>query len=104
MKIETVRITPIAVDDPPLRNAAGLHAPYALRTIVELVGDNGIIASPKKFQFSKRVVDFAGFVVGETTVQPLPKYIDATFLVQLVYLTLELGWTNKLSIQIWSTV
>ena len=43
MKIETVRITPIAVDDPPLRNAAGLHAPYALRTIVELVGDNGII-------------------------------------------------------------
>ena len=44
---------------------------------LNLLGDNGIIASPKKFQFSKRVVDFAGFVVGETTVQPLPKYIDA---------------------------
>ena len=37
-----MHITPIAITDPPLRNAAGLHAPYALRTIVELVSDNGI--------------------------------------------------------------
>ncbi|HCL31908.1 MAG TPA: glucarate dehydratase, partial [Candidatus Latescibacteria bacterium] len=35
-------VTPIAVGDPPLRNAAGLHAPYALRTIVELISDDGI--------------------------------------------------------------
>ena len=33
--------------------------------------------SPKKFQFCKREVEFAGFVVGENTVRPLPKYIDA---------------------------
>lgn len=37
-----MHITPIAVVDPPLLNAAGLHAPYALRTIVELVTDDGI--------------------------------------------------------------
>ncbi len=43
MRIENVRITPIAIDDPPLRNAAGLHAPYALRTIVELIGENGVV-------------------------------------------------------------
>ena len=33
-KIKEFNITPIAVVDPPLLNAAGLHAPYALRTIV----------------------------------------------------------------------
>ena len=37
-----MHITPIAITDPPLRNAAGLHASYALRTIVELVSDNGV--------------------------------------------------------------
>lgn len=37
-----MHVTPIAVGDPPLRNAAGLHAPYALRTIVELVTDDGL--------------------------------------------------------------
>lgn len=34
--------TPIAVTDPPLLNAAGLHAPYALRIIVELHTESGI--------------------------------------------------------------
>lgn len=42
MKITEMHVTPIAVGDPPLLNAAGLHAPYALRTIVEVVADNGI--------------------------------------------------------------
>jgi glucarate dehydratase len=41
-KIKEFNITPIAVIDPPLLNAAGLHAPYALRTIVELITDGGI--------------------------------------------------------------
>ncbi|CCH54398.1 Mandelate racemase/muconate lactonizing protein [Fibrisoma limi BUZ 3] len=40
--IQQMYITPIAIVDPPLLNAAGLHAPYALRTIVELVTDDGI--------------------------------------------------------------
>ena len=37
-----MHITPIALGDPPLLNAAGLHAPYCLRTVVELVTDNGL--------------------------------------------------------------
>ena len=41
-KIKDMIITPIAVVDPPLLNAAGLHAPYALRTIVELITDDNI--------------------------------------------------------------
>ncbi len=42
MKIVDYRVTPIAFGDPPLRSAFGLHAPYALRTIVELVADTGV--------------------------------------------------------------
>lgn len=42
MKITDMHITPIALGDPPLLNAAGLHAPYCLRTVVELVTDNGL--------------------------------------------------------------
>ena len=41
-KIKEIHITPIAIVDPPLLNAAGLHAPYALRTIVEIVTDDNI--------------------------------------------------------------
>lgn len=42
MIISDMHITPIAISDPPLLNAAGLHAPYALRIIVELVSNDGI--------------------------------------------------------------
>ena len=42
MKIEKMNITPIAIADPPLLNAVGLHAPYALRIILELVTDDGL--------------------------------------------------------------
>ena len=40
--IKDIIITPIATIDPPLLNAAGLHAPYALRTIVELITHDNI--------------------------------------------------------------
>jgi len=42
MRITEMHITPVALGDPPLLNAAGLHAPYALRTVLELVTDNGL--------------------------------------------------------------
>ncbi|MYD10173.1 MAG: glucarate dehydratase [Chloroflexi bacterium] len=42
MKIRNIHITPVAVPDPPLLNAAGLHAPYALRLIIEIVSADGI--------------------------------------------------------------
>ena len=41
-RIKEIHITPIAIVDPPLLNAAGLHAPYALRTILEIVTDDNI--------------------------------------------------------------
>jgi glucarate dehydratase len=42
LKITDLRATPVAIGDPPLRSAFGLHAPFALRTIVEVVTDDGI--------------------------------------------------------------
>lgn len=42
MRIADLRLHPIAIADPPLRSSYGLHAPYALRTILELVSDDGI--------------------------------------------------------------
>jgi glucarate dehydratase len=42
MRITEMHVTPIALGDPPLLNAAGLHAPYCLRTVVEIVTDNGL--------------------------------------------------------------
>jgi glucarate dehydratase len=42
MRITEMHITPIALGDPPLLTAAGLHAPYCLRTIVELITDSGL--------------------------------------------------------------
>lgn len=44
---------------------------------LELVGNNGIVLNPEKFQFSQDAVEFAGFRISATSVEPLPKYIDA---------------------------
>ncbi|NMM03354.1 glucarate dehydratase [Paraburkholderia sp. RP-4-7] len=43
MKIAAVRVTPIAISDPPLLNASGVHEPYALRSIIEVETDNGLV-------------------------------------------------------------
>jgi glucarate dehydratase len=42
MRISEFKIHSIAIADPPLRSSYGLHAPWALRTIVELQTDDGI--------------------------------------------------------------
>ncbi|MBN3801960.1 glucarate dehydratase [Paraburkholderia sp. Ac-20336] len=43
MKIASVRVTPIAISDPPLLNTSGVHEPFALRSIIEIEADNGLI-------------------------------------------------------------
>ena len=42
-KIVDVVVTPVAVLDPPLLNASGVHQPYQLRAIIELRTDEGVI-------------------------------------------------------------
>jgi glucarate dehydratase len=43
MRIVDLRVHSIAIADPPLRSSYGLHAPYALRTVLELVSDDGVV-------------------------------------------------------------
>jgi glucarate dehydratase len=43
MRIVDLRIHSIAIADPPLRSSYGRHAPYALRTVIELVSDDKIV-------------------------------------------------------------
>ena len=40
-------------------------------------GNAGIVLNSDKFQFCERQVDFAGFRVSDTDIEPLPKYLDA---------------------------
>lgn len=42
MKITALKLHPVAIADPPIRSSYGLHAPYAIRTIVEIETDEGI--------------------------------------------------------------
>ncbi|MBI1786433.1 MAG: glucarate dehydratase [Acidobacteria bacterium] len=42
MYITGLKLHPIAIADPPLRSSYGLHAPFALRTIVELETTGGL--------------------------------------------------------------
>jgi len=43
LTITGLKVTPIALPDPPLLNASGCHGPYFLRNIVELWTDGGIV-------------------------------------------------------------
>jgi len=43
MRIVDLRVHSVAIADPPLRSSYGLHAPYALRTILELQSEDGVV-------------------------------------------------------------
>ncbi|WP_157105357.1 glucarate dehydratase family protein [Rhodococcoides kyotonense] len=43
IRITGARITPVAFADPPLLNTVGVHQPYALRAIIQLDTDAGIV-------------------------------------------------------------
>lgn len=71
-RIREMHITPIAIVDPPLLNAAGLHAPYALRTIVEIVTDDGITGIseiPGKLAIDKSLEQARPLLIGRDVFQ-----------------------------------
>ena len=43
MRIRDLRVHSIAMADPPLRSSYGLHQPYALRNVIEIQSEDGII-------------------------------------------------------------
>ena len=67
------------VDDTMLYDPPTSLADHWWRVInfLECCARNGVILNPKKFQFCQKSVDFAGFHLTPSTVEPLPKYIDS---------------------------
>jgi len=43
LRVTGLKVTPIALPDPPLLSAGGCHGPYFLRNVVELTTDEGVI-------------------------------------------------------------
>ena len=71
-RIAEMRVTPIAVTDPPLRNAVGLHPPYALRTIIELVTEDnisGLSEIPGNVEINAALEDARRVIVGSDPFQ-----------------------------------
>lgn len=67
IRIAHLRAHSIAIADPPLRSSYGLHAPYALRTIVEMESDEGVIGLAETHgggTMAANVERIAGEVVG----------------------------------------
>lgn len=71
-RINEFRITPIAATDPPLLNSVGLHQPYALRTIIELITDDqisGISEIPGNIKINALLEDTKELVLGSDPFQ-----------------------------------
>lgn len=45
--------------------------------LLTTLGAAGIVLNPDKFQFAQRQVNFAGFLITENRIKPLPKYLEA---------------------------
>lgn len=45
--------------------------------LLHTMGAAGAVMNPEKFQFAVRNADFAGFHIAETSIEPLPKYVEA---------------------------
>lgn len=83
-RIKNVVITPIAIVDPPLLNAAGLHAPYALRTIVEIIAEDnitGISEIPGNVAINEALVEAGKLIIGKDPYQlnQIREMLEANF-------------------------
>ncbi len=81
MLITELRIYPIAVADPPLRSSYGLHAPYALRTILELHTTDGLVGISETYGGDQQLATFEGLrsrVVGMDPFQLTALWRDLT--------------------------
>jgi glucarate dehydratase len=58
VRITELRIHPVAAADPPLRSSYGLHAPYALRTILELKTTDGITGISETYGGDQQIATF----------------------------------------------
>jgi glucarate dehydratase len=70
MRIAEAKVTPIAFRDPPLLNVGGVHQPFALRSIVEVTTDDGIVGLGESYGTSD-ILDALGRVAPALAGLPL---------------------------------
>lgn len=70
-RIADIRVTPIAFRDPPLLNNAGCHEPFALRSIIEVETEDGVIGLGESYGNST-------IIEGIEAVAPLMRGRDVT--------------------------
>ena len=76
MKIERVRVTPIAIKDPPLLNVMGIHQPFALRSVIEVFADSGLVGIAETYGDTNSLNGLKR--VGEGLVGMDPFHLNAT--------------------------
>jgi glucarate dehydratase len=59
IRITGARITPVAFVDPPLLNTVGVHQPYALRAIIQLDTDAGLVGLGETYADSRHLTRLA---------------------------------------------
>lgn len=65
--ITDVEVTPVAFADPPLLNSVGVHEPWAIRTVVRIRTDTGVVGLGETYGdlgFLERVQQMAARLVG----------------------------------------
>ncbi len=68
MRIVDFRVHSIAIADPPLRSSYGLHAPYALRNVLEIESEDGLIGIAETYggdEPKKALLDVRDRVIGQ---------------------------------------
>ena len=65
------------VDDSRIHAKTLEEAFFRTAEYLSLMGQNGIPQNPDKFQFGTTTVEWAGFLIGEKSVKPLPKHTEA---------------------------
>ena len=65
------------VDDSLIHAKTLEEAFFKTAEYLSLMGQNGILQNPDKFQFGTKTVEWAGFLIGEKSVKPLQKHTEA---------------------------
>jgi glucarate dehydratase len=55
MRISKISITPVAFTDPPLLNSVGMHEPFALRAVIEVATDAGLVGLGETYADEKHL-------------------------------------------------
>ena len=69
-RIADVRVTPIAFRDPPLLNVGGVHEPWALRSVIEVETESGVVGLGESYGDDATLAELARVAPGLVDLDP----------------------------------